>query len=454
MLKSVLAALGLLAASLCANAQKQAAPVVSSVTEALIRRAFDYSFPLHEMGALRLARLGDGTKPGTAQLAHLTHVRRLSGPADRRVTAPNNDTLYSSAWLDLANGPIRLSLPDTHGRYYSVALLDSNTDTVDIVGRRKTGTREAEFVIVGPRWEGSIPDGSRVIRASTDDVFVLVRLLVDGEPDLPLARALQDQFSVAPLSPGLSTRPLWKSVAPAQASAAERYLTIVNEMLERNPPPTYETKLVQSLAEVGVCGARCTWSGLTPQLQEQWARLLPTLLKELKGRAKMSDDHASGWSATRPTIGRFGTDYAYRAYIALVGLLALEPAEAMYPTTQIDHRQQALDGSHRYRLHLPSGGIPVDAFWSLTMYQPEDDGRFFFAQNPINRYSIGDRTSGLVKNPDGSIDILIQHDQPTGDKAANWLPAPVGPLRLALRAYLPRAELRERKWKVPSLTRV
>ena len=102
---------------------------------------------------------------------------------------------------------------------------------------------------------------------------------------------------------------------------------------------------------------------------------------------------------------------------------------------------------------MPPGGVPVDAFWSLTMYAPEDDGRYFFTQNSINRFSVGDRTKGLVKNPDGSIDILIQHEQPVGSKAANWLPAPAGPIRLALRAYLPKAELRERRWKVPPVVR-
>jgi hypothetical protein len=126
----------------------------------------------------------------------------------------------------------------------------------------------------------------------------------------------------------------------------------------------------------------------------------------------------------------------------------------MYFQATTDKAGAALNGANKYVWRLPPGGVPAEAFWSLTMYQVEADGRFFLVENPINRFSIGDRTAGLVKNADGSIDILIQRDRPEGEKAANWLPAPAGAIRLSLRAYLPKKELRDRAWRVPGLVKV
>ena len=445
------AALGLIIMAAGIAAHAQALPPAQD--QALMQRAFDYSFPLQAMGQLRLARLGDGSKPGPASLTELTHMRRLSGPADRWVTAPNNDTLYSFAWLDLANGPVRLTMPDTQGRYDSVALIDAYTDNISILGRRETGTRAGEFLVVGPHWDGPLPEGSRVIRASTDDVVVLVRLLVDGEPDLAAARALQDGFKLAPLDAGTS-RPLWKSLAGPQASPAERYLSLVNEMIERDPPPAYERSLLEAFAPIGICGARCSWAALSPDLQARWNEALPRMLQQLKSHARMGERLPSGWTQVRPTIGRFGTDYAFRAEVALAGLLALEPAEAIYPTVSVDQHHEPFDGSRRYHLHLPAGGVPVDAFWSLTMYQLEEDGRLFLSENPIQRYSIGDRTPGLQRNADGSIDLWIQRDAPAAAKRPNWLPAAAGRFVLMMRAYQPRAEFRDQRFELEAVERL
>ncbi|MDR3415867.1 MAG: DUF1214 domain-containing protein [Nevskia sp.] len=159
----------------------------------------------------------------------------------------------------------------------------------------------------------------------------------------------------------------------------------------------------------------------------------------------------AGWSYPPADIGNFGTDYEVRAGVALAGLLALPPEEAMYSSALRDARGEALDGTHRYRLHLPP--VPVDAFWSLTMYEVEADGRLFFADNPLHRYAVGDRTPGLRKNPDGSMDILIQQASPAAAAEGNWLPAPPGPFRLTMRAYHPRRELLEGRYHFPAVER-
>jgi hypothetical protein len=441
----------------------------SADDDALIRRAFVYSFPVHEMGRLLLAR-------GRAESAPLqfTHRRNLATPADRTVTTPNNDTLYSSAWLNLARGPVKLTVPETQGRYYSVALVDAVTDDFATIGRRTTGTRPGEFIIVGPDWVSPLPDGARVIRAPGNDVFVLLRLLVDGPADLAQARRLQDGFKLSGLgseieqperaasaaasatAPASSAAVAPPQAAPPQAapSPAERYLAVVNRMLARNPPPSYERALLEQLGAVGVCAAACSWDALPPALQARWNALLPELMADLQRRARAGEQVINGWTWSRPAIGNFGTAYELRAQVALSGLLALEPAEALYMTAREDAAHRALEGTHAYRLHLPPAAIPVDAFWSLTMYEKDQDGRLFLVSNPNGRYAIGDRTPGLRRNRDGSIDLWIQRADPGGSRAANWLPASRGPFVLTLRAYQPRIELRDARSVVPPVERV
>ena len=178
------------------------------------------------------------------------------------------------------------------------------------------------------------------------------------------------------------------------------------------------------------------------------------MLASLKGSIAGDAKPVDGWYYTPPQIGRFGTDYNYRAVVALNALLALEPAEAVYPSAETDARGEPLTGDRRYRLHVPATGIPVDAFWSLSMYEVADDGRLFFTPNPVDRYAIGDRTRGLKKNVDGSIDLLIQRETPGGADEANWLPTPPGRFKLVFRGYQPQADVLDQRFRLPAVERM
>jgi hypothetical protein len=160
-----------------------------------------------------------------------------------------------------------------------------------------------------------------------------------------------------------------------------------------------------------------------------------------------------GWSYPRSTLGFYNQDYLFRAGVALSGLAALPPAEAMYLQPALSQGGRMLDGPGPWRLHFPAGRLPpVDAFWSLTMYEATADGQFFLVDNPIRRYSIGDRTPGLRSNPDGSLTIWIARSDPGAERSANWLPAPAaGPFSLSLRAYLPKEPLRDGRYRLPAL---
>lgn len=413
------------------------------LSEANIERAFLYAYPLYE-----ISRTGQNraAQPGLNKIGNRAV---LADHTMRQITAPNNDTIYASAQLELSGGPVEVIAPtDTH-RYFNITFMDAFTDNFAGIGTRLTKGQGGKFWVVGPQWDGARPDGVIVLRSSTNDVWMLGRIVVDGPEDLAAAKALQSQIMLRPAT-GTPPRPF--KVKCASPEDPENFLAVINEMIARSPGNEGHLGEVGLYQNLGI--GRDPDFKASPELIAAWRAYLPKGMARLREAFQFKELISDGWSYQATGVGERAASNLTRSAIALGGLAALPEAEAMYFHALYEPGGDRLTGARKYVWRVPPGGIPVDAFWSLTMYQPEDDGRFFFTQNPINRFSIGDRTKDLVKNADGSIDILIQHDQPTGDKAANWLPAPAGPLRLALRAYLPRAELRERKWKVPPLARV
>ncbi len=440
----------LAAAPVEAQAPAQSPPPVDSVRET-IREAFHYALPVYEFMRTRWQDVENPQNAARVAPNAPQHWRRLADHTTRDITTPNNDTLYSSAWLDLTGGPLLVRVPDTANRYYSVAFMDLFTNNFAYVGRRVTGTGAGEFVLVGPDWRGAPSSGQRVIQAPTNDVWMFVRILVDGPGDLPAVQALQDQFTIEIL--GTAT-PRPASVAP-RPNDPENFLTIVNHALSRNSVPAWERGLLERLSFVGLRpGDADAWSKLPEATRTRAREAFPVFRAQLPALAAASLRQHAGWAYPPPHIGNFGSDYVFRALIGLVGMGALEPAEAMYARAQTDAGGSGFNGSQRYRLRLAPGGIPVDAFWSLSIYELMPDGRRFFADNPLRRYSIGDRTRGLKPNPDGSLDVWIQQASPGADKEVNWLPAPPGAFHLLLRAYQPRQEFRDGRFRLPPVERL
>ena len=438
-----MAGLGLLGGPALAFGGCQTAPAVAS--EAGMDPAFFYGFPLYEFARTAQQRTAGGAG---APLNRVAHRAQLADHTSRQVTAPNNDTIYSSAFLELSNGPVEVVSPTDTKRYFSIAFMDAFTDNFAYIGTRATKGQGGKFWIAGPQWTGTAPADVTVLRSSTNDVWMLGRTLVDGPDDLPAARALQTQITVR------STRPdepaLSYGVRCTSVEDPANFLDVVNDMLARSPGGKGQTARASKFAAYGI-GAGAMPS---PELIEAWRTYLPKGIAKLKDKFMFRNLVVNGWGYQEKGVGDFGTNDFLRAGVALGGLAALGEEEAMYFQATTDESGTALDGSHKYVWRVPPGGIPADAFWSLTMYQAEPDGRYFLVQNPINRFSIGDRTRGLVKNADGSIDIAIQRDAPEGALAANWLPAAAGPMRMSLRAYLPKKELRDRSWRVPPVKRL
>jgi hypothetical protein len=178
-------------------------------------------------------------------------------------------------------------------------------------------------------------------------------------------------------------------------------------------------------------------------------------LVEIRGGEARGGKSVDGWLYPKPNLGNFGDDYLYRAAVALRGLGALEPVEAIYLSCSTDREGRALSGAAAYQLTFPANGLPpAGAFWSLSMYEATPEGRAYFSDNPIGRYAIGDRTEGLCRNADGSLTIHLQHEPPGADRAPNWLPAPAGRWRLMLRAYEPGEALLDGRYRVPGVQRI
>lgn len=428
----------------------------------LVKRAYEYSFPVYEMYRTRhRTAYIPGRSNGTG-LNRFTHTRTLSDHRHRQVTTPNNDTLYSSAWLDLSLEPIVLSVPDTGGRYYSMAFMDFYTNNFAYAGKRTTGTKAGEYVVAGPQWNGAAPAGFPVIKSPTNSVWLLGRTLVDDEADLLRVHKLQDQFKLTVLSewtePGTGKAkrlPVSSQPAPDPKDPWD-FFKIVNLGLTENPPPPDEAALMAEFARIGV-GPNQTFdpSRFSEKQRNTILEALKLANKEIRGGLSAVGTARSGWNYPPSHLGNYGRDYALRAVIALIGLAALEPAEAVYMTSLTDKEGKPLTGENRYRLRFEKGALPpVDAFWSLSMYEVMPDQRSFFVDNPIRRYAIGDRTKGLKVNADGSVEIHIRHQSPEKDLESNWLPAPPGVLRLCFRAYQPREPILKGEYVLPWIERV
>lgn len=394
------------------------------------RDAWLYALPLIEMATTRARLL---KAPGAA-INTLNHTRALSDHAARWVTTPNNDTLYSSAFLDLTQGAVTLTIPPMGKRYYSAAVMDMFTNNNVVLGSRTMGGEGGTFTLVGP---GQASGGPNPVRIATPHAWLLIRTLTDGGADLEAAHKAQDGF-VLKGPPGAPVA----AYANREARPAD-YFATARTLLASDPAPATDLRILRRTA--AFLGAGPFEEAAATAGAEQ-ARMISIF-------AKGRQTFVNGWSYPRANLGDYGQDYLYRAIVALQGLGALPVAEAMYMKAAGDDGAGVFTGDGLYRLTLPAQ-LPLDGFWSLSMYEATADGQFFFTDNPLKRYTIGDRTPGVVRKADGSLDIWIGRNNPGGDKTANWLPAPKsGPFALYLRAYLPRAELLDGRFRFPAVAK-
>ncbi len=402
------------------------------------REAFVYAMPLTEAANVRARAFGRGLPPG-----RLFPQQALATPDLRIITTPNNDTVYSVAFLDLSHGPATLRMPALGGRYASVALMDMFTDNFAVLGTRTTGQEAQTIVVAGP--DAAASPGA--IRSPTPWVWVMVRVLVDGPSDLPAALTLLKGFSLTP-SPGKS---VWAAGADRNGPWAD-WFRAANALMLENPPAPTDAAILHRMAPLGLGSPGFDPARFTAAEGAEIAAGVADALKGLHA-AGFGGKVAGGWVMPATDNGAFFQDYSTRARIAIGGIAALPCAEAMYLAAVSPNGTPLFNTDDLMRLRFaPAELPPVNAFWSLTMYEGAPQGGFFLTRNPINRYSIGDRTPGLTRGADGSLEIWIARTDPGGGRSINWLPAPAaGPFIMILRAYLPKPELISQSYTPPAI---
>ncbi|TAJ83598.1 DUF1254 domain-containing protein [Reyranella sp.] len=456
---------GLIAAPALARAQS--AP---SLRE-LARRAAIYLFPIYEMYRARWRATVDETNPARQRLNRFRHVTTLADPRTRAVSMPNGDTLQSFAWLDLSAEPMFLLVPPVGDLYYSYAFLDLFTDTFATVSHRLNGGRPAAHMIVGPAWKGDAPGEVTLVRAPTNSVWLRGRLLVSTPDELDRLAILQTRVLLE--TPDmrnerriLETRELMRQrtqappepvadwPAPQPADPFDLFV-IGMRALGESPLSDRDRSQLEGLAPLKLApGRKFDLRAFSEAEQRALRTGIEQGLADIRAAAARPVRTVDGWSYAEPHLGNFGDDHLYRAATALINLGVSEPAELVSIVGAADATGRPLLGEHAYTLTFPRDGLPpARAFWSLSIYEVMADGRAFFFDNPIARYTIGEDTPDLVRTADGALTLYIQRQPPAGERVANWLPAPAGPLRLVLRAYEPDPPLIEGRYRVPAVLR-
>ena len=437
-------------------------------TKDIAEQGFIYGLPIVMNYAVMYAYCVDkNSGQYKAPFNVINNEHRVFTYKDTAVITPNSDTPYSMMFADLRAEPLVLSVPAVEKeRYYSVMLCDGNTFNYGYIGTRATGCDPGDYMVVGPNWNGETPAGiKKVFRSSTQFSAVAYRTQLFGPDDMPNVEKIQAGYKVQPLSAYLH------QPAPPPAPAIN-FPPIDKDMIKTNffqyldfalqfaPPGPDEKEIRAQLARIGV-GAGKTFNFEDLDLEHK----IEVGLGMKDGAQKVDDAVAAmgkdinGWRVSSAFGDRefFHGDWLLRAAGAKAGIYANDAVEAMYPMTRWDVNDAVLDGSkHNYTLTFAAGQLPpVNAFWSVTMY----DGKTqLLIENPINRYLINSpMLPNLKMNTDGSLTIYIQHDSPGADKESNWLPAPNDTIYLVLRLYWPKTEAPsilppgEGTWKPPGI---
>jgi hypothetical protein len=426
-----------------------------------------YGYPLVTMDMTR-KQFTNVAVPDAAHAPMGQILRLRSYPAvdNHTVTAPNADTLYTTAWLDVSQEPWILSVPDMGDRYYLLPMLSGWTDVFQVPGKRTTGGKAQKYLISGPNWSGTVPNGVTQYKSPTGMVWILGRIYCTGTPDdYARVHALQDRFSLVPLSS--YGNPYTPVPAPVDASVdmktavrdqvdalgVDDYFNYLARLIKTNPPAPEDAPMVEKMRAIGLEPGKDFDPNKLGAFDKEVIKTVPKLAQvKIMEYFKKAAEPVNGWMYLTKDIGVYGTNYTQRALVTAIGLGANRPQDAIYPTTQKDSAGHEYDGaSRKYVMHFNKGQMPpVNGFWSITMY----DKDYFFVPNPLNRYTLSARNK-FISNADGSVDLYLQADSPGKAKEANWLPAPKAQFIPMLRLYWPKEtppSIIDGTWKPPAIT--
>ena len=456
-------ALGLHALLLGSNPVAGQTATSASEIRGVAKEAYIYGFPIvDEYLTMYAFSIDRGNPQYKGPFNSILNFARVFTPEDTAFVTPNSDTPYTFLGLDLRAEPVVITIPPIEkNRYFVFQMLDLYTFNFDYIGTRTTGNGGGNFMIAGPGWHGQTPKGiTKVIHSETELVSVVGRTQLFNPADLDNVRKIQSQYKVQALSAFLgkpaplpAPTPNWvKPVLPTEMKTSVEFFNVLNFVLQFCPTPPSEKDLRAKFAEIGIVpGKTFDVASLSPEAKKAFQEGMADGQKEIDARRAATNGRMDDLFGTRAFLKN---DYVARATGAQMGIGANSREEAQYPIYENDSTGQPLNGSKgKYTLHFAKGQFPpVNAFWSLTMYDlPEQ----LLVKNPINRYLINSpMLPNLKLDADGGLTIYIQAESPGKGKETNWLPAPSGPFMLAMRYYLPKPQLIDGKWKSPVVTRV
>lgn len=400
---------------------------------------------------------------GRAPVNQFAHIWQFVNSSFKNVASPNVDVLFSAAWLDLSQEPVILHVPDTNDRYYIMPLLDAWTNVFYSIGKRTTGTKAADFVIIGPGWQGYLPQNIQVVKAPTNTVWIYGRIECKDASEYPAVNAIQRQFTITPLR--FFGRPyvpppyvpvieqINVKTPPAEQvdqMDAQVFFNRLATALSKNPPAARDAPMVDMLSRLGVVrGLKFDINRLSPSTANGLNRSVNAAQASIDPNIVKRQSTVNGWIIyPSKEMGNYGTNYLLRAIVSKSGLGANLAQDTVYAFGRFDNNGIRLSGSYSYILHFDKDQIPpINAFWSVTMY----DRKHQLVKNPGNLYGI--RSNGkIVYNTDGSLDLLFQRQDPK-DPNINWLPTPEGEFNLIMRMYWPKQPILDNTWNPPQIIR-
>ncbi|WP_433193725.1 DUF1254 domain-containing protein [Nocardia sp. CA-107356] len=449
------AGIGLAACGKSGNTSESTSPATSDGVEAIAKDAYIFGYPLVLMDATRVA--AETIAPANTFM----HSVALPTPERREVVRDNLDTLYSTAWLDVSADPIVLQVPAMDpGRYWLMQMLDAWTNTVhnpsSIRPQVNSGGPPFTYIVTGPKWSGTVPDGMTRLSVPTPTVWLIGRIQVNGADDIPAVTALQQQLKMVPLGAWAKSKdaPSPSAQAPTGASEvappkqvldmdAATFFTRMCAVMAVNPPPPEDEPAMKRFAAIGIRPSGSVHGVST----EQQAAAADAAKKEIATYTDPKTLNENGWRHN-PEVGTYGINYPLRANVAWFGLGINLAQDAIYPSIFGNADRNGVPA--KFRLHFPPGQLPpVDAFWSLTAY----DADSYLVSNPANIYAIGHQVP-VVADSDGSVDLAVQNEDPGASvPTGNWLPIPAsGHFSLTMRLYAPKDVAIDGRWRPPVLT--
>ncbi len=452
-------------ASVLGSSGQTAAGLTPQEARAIAKEAYIYGFPMVDNYRVQHAYFIDRGNPEfKAPWNQIHSMARVFTPEDKAVQTPNSDTPYSFAGLDLRAEPVVLTVPAIEkDRYFSAQLIDLYTHNFAYIGSRTSGNDGGSFLIAGPAWKGEQPAGiAKVIQSETEIIMAGYRTQLFNHGDLDNVKKVQAGYQVQTLSQFLGTPApaaaptidFIKPLTPEQQKTSPEFFNILNFVLQFCPTHPSEKELMAKFAKLNI-GAGKTFDGsqLSPELREA---VVAGMADAWQTFAEFKKTEVDSGKVTSGDL--FGTrdylknNYLYRMAAAVIGIYGNSKEEAMYPLYSSDAAGQPLSGEHRYTLRFAPGQLPpVNAFWSLTMYEMPAS---LLVANPLNRYLINSpMLPDLKRDADGGLTLHIQRESPGKDLESNWLPAPAGPFFMAMRLYWPKPEALTGEWKHPALVK-